>query len=150
MCTSSDSIAITVKSGAQAAKSVLKLTLIIKRYLSLPCLVSPRDSSQVYNKFAQKIDDAGNYNGSSCYLARLSLESPVSPRQSCLMVLTDLFSSLLRSIVRVPMTERQRLLAGMNHFATHKAPCLIHGDSNSATMRFEPESLHGANAGLHV
>ena len=41
-------------------------------------------------------------------------------------------------------------MAGMNHFVTHKVPCLIHGDSNYATMRFEPESLHGANAGLHV
>jgi cytochrome c peroxidase len=26
----------------------------------------------------------------------------------------------------------------------------INGDSNYATMRFEPESLHGANAGLQV
>jgi hypothetical protein len=41
-------------------------------------------------------------------------------------------------------------VAGMNCFMTHKMPYLKHGDSNYATMRFEPESIHGANAGLHV
>jgi len=27
---------------------------------------------------------------------------------------------------------------------------LIYGNSNHATMRFEPESVHGANNGLHI
>ncbi len=33
---------------------------------------------------------------------------------------------------------------------TVNMPRLIYDYSNYATMRFEPESLHGANNGLHV
>jgi Peroxidase len=66
------------------------------------------------------------------------------------MVLSDQFFFVLRGTVRVPTTRRRIPVAGMNHFVTHKAPCLILGDSNYATMRFAPESLHDANAGLHV
>ncbi|KAI0302677.1 cytochrome c peroxidase [Russula brevipes] len=97
--TSSDSAATTVKSGAQAAKSALKFT------------PTKADYQKVYNRIAQKIDDAGEYDDGSYgpLLLRLAWHS-----------------------------------AGTYDKDTKT------GGSNYATMRFEPEALHGANNGLHI
>ena len=70
---SSDTAATTVKSGAQSAKAALKFTPTKADYqkvtVSSPCPDISRDSNvrgQVYNRIAQKIDDAGDYDGMFC------------------------------------------------------------------------------------
>ena len=72
---SSDTAATTVKSGAQSAKSALKFTPTKADYqkvtVSLPCPDISWDLNvrgQVYNRIAQKIDDAGEYDGTSCHV----------------------------------------------------------------------------------
>jgi len=96
---SSDTAATSVKSGAQAAKSALKFT------------PTKADYQKVYNRIAQIIDDAGDYDDGSY--------GPV----------------LLRLAWH-----------GSGTFDKESKT----GGSNYATMRFEPESVHGANNGLHI
>ncbi|KAF9264113.1 heme peroxidase [Marasmius fiardii PR-910] len=88
-----------VKSGVQAAK--VKANFV----------PSKEDYQKVYNRVAEIIDDAGDYDDGSY--------GPV----------------LLRLAWHASGTYDKDTKTG---------------GSNYATMRFEPESLHGANAGLHV
>jgi cytochrome c peroxidase len=69
---STDTAATSVKSGAQAAKSALKLTPTKADYQKVnrtncSATLTPRliPRGQVYNKIAHIIDDAGDYDGMS-------------------------------------------------------------------------------------
>ncbi|KAJ7272089.1 cytochrome c peroxidase [Mycena haematopus] len=88
-----------VKSGVQAVKASAKLT------------PSKEDYQKVYNKIAEVLDEAGDYDDGSY--------GPV--------------------ILRLAWHA-----SGTYDVASNT------GGSNYATMRFEPEALHGANAGLNV
>ncbi|KAI0268818.1 cytochrome c peroxidase [Gloeopeniophorella convolvens] len=98
--TSSDTPATIAKSGAQATKAALNFT------------PTKADYQKVYNKIAQKIDDAGDYDDGS-------------------------FGPLL-------------LRLAWHSSGTYDKDSKTGGSSNYATMRFEPEALHGANNGLHI
>lgn len=89
----------TLKSGVQAAK--VKVNFVPTK----------EDYQKVYNRIAEVIDDAGDYDDGSY--------GPV----------------LLRLAWHASGTYDKDTRTG---------------GSNYATMRFEPESLHGANAGLNI
>ncbi|KAJ7141426.1 heme peroxidase [Mycena epipterygia] len=94
-----------VKSGVQTVKAKTKLT------------PTQEDYQKVYNKIAELLDDADDYDGKH----------------------QNLHGSYGPVVLRLAWHA-----SGTYDVATNT------GGSNYATMRFEPESLHGANAGLDV
>ena len=112
---SSDTAATSVKSGAQAAKSALKFTPTKADYqkvdrISRSATLTPRLNSrgQVYNKIAQIIDDAGDYDGMSYHVSVHLLPYPLH----CQMALSVPFSSVSLGTALVPSIRMLRLAAG--------------------------------------
>jgi cytochrome c peroxidase len=101
-----DSSSDTAKATSTALKSAAQSAKVATNFVP-----TKADYQKVYNRIAEVIDDAGDYDNGSFGPVVLRLAWHAS---------------------------------GTYDKATGT------GGSNYATMRFEPESLHGANAGLHV
>jgi hypothetical protein len=113
---SPDTATTSVKSGAQAAQSALKLAHTKADYqkvdrINLSAMTTPRLNSrgQVYNKIAHVIDDAGDYDGMSY---RVSVHATLLPSSTCQMALMVPFSSVSPGTALVPSIRRLRLAAG--------------------------------------
>lgn len=103
----------------------------------------------MYNKIAHKIDDAGDYDGMICHVISHTTLSPP-------FHLSDgsFGPVLLRLAWHASGTFDKETKTGGRYcndltMSTH-TPRLICESSNYATMRFEPEALHGANNGLNI
>jgi cytochrome c peroxidase len=113
---SSDTAATSVKSGAQSAKSALKFTPSKADYQKVdrincfstttPGLIS---RGQVYNKIANIIDEAGDYDGMSYCV---SVHATLLPSSTSQMALTVPFCSVSPGTALVPSTRRLRPAAG--------------------------------------
>ncbi|KAG1806117.1 cytochrome C peroxidase [Suillus subaureus] len=102
----------TAKVASTALKSAAQSAKVATNFVP-----TKEDYQKVYNRIAEVIDDAGDYD-------------------SAVFVCRWLFGPV---VLRLAWHA-----SGTYDKATGT------GGSNYATMRFQPESLHGANAGLHV